>query len=332
MHPRACTVRGRWYRNDRNGVPAVPSGGHLSRVPRARDARATTPAREARSARREVRDRGQDDVRQGLERGAIADTGQDGDRAGDARRATHAQVRGRVADHRGSPGRHAEPFAQPEHRVGRGLVRECRRRRRRGPRTRRRSRAPRACARSGRGRRSSRPRTVRRAGGAARAAPGGPSRGGRARRDRGRATRARPPPRLARDRRPPRRRTPRRPRGCGTSASRRGGRGRGRGPSSRSTPRSAYRPSRSASPVAASSRLASRVHPPAPHQVELDERAVLVEDQQVDSVEQPIAGGHGAHASAISSSTDSTGAFASRTSGPSCGKLIVTVSLELRAA
>src|SRR6185295_12324054 len=69
------------------------------------------------------------------------------------------------------------------------------------------------------------------------------------------------------------------------------------------------------------------IRPATPHEVELDERAVLVEDDEVDPVEEvPRLEGAAAHASAISSSTDSTGAFGSSTSGPSWGKLTVTVS------
>ena len=81
-----------------------------------------------------------------------------------------------------------------------------------------------------------------------------------------------------------------------------------------------------------------RIHPAAPHEVELDQRAVLVEDQQVDPIEEIVRPGaqptceRAPQASAMSASTDSTGAFASRTSGPSIGKLTVDRVAELRAA
>ena len=148
-------------------------------------------------------------------------------------------------------GAHAEPRAQLQHGIGRRLVRDAVVGAGERPRTRRRSRGTRACASVG-----SRSSLVATANsptrGRSRASSAGEVRHGPGERDRdrGRAT----PPRTAASaqRRPGARlgdEAPRRPPGCGTSAWRRGGRGRGRGRSPRSTPRSAYRPSRSASPV-----------------------------------------------------------------------------------
>ena len=204
----------------------------------------------------------------------------------DAGGAAHPEVRRRVADDGGAARRDARGARTA---AARGRAPACsgyRRRRRRGPRTRRRcprdgerpARRVAVVARRDREQRDARPEPAQQC----REIGHRPGERHRVRRVPGAVDR-----RLGagRARRLHRRGRPRPPPGSGTSAWPRAARGRGRGRSPSSTPR--QRVQALAERQARGGLRAGRelIHPAAPHQVELDERAVLVEDEQVDPLE-----------------------------------------------